>query len=204
MQVKVKICGNRSLEAAKVAINFGADFMGFIFVKSSKRYIDPTEAQDIMMKIKHDSTVGVFQNEDLFTVQTISQELMLDFVQLHGTESPEYCRQIDVPVMKVFSVGNDFSVEEIAKQMEQYEVAYYMLDRKVQGKGEMVDLEKAAALAKRFPIIYSGGLTPENVGEVVEKVKPFGVDVAGGIETDGMQDVEKIKLFLKNAKGESV
>jgi len=81
---------------------------------------------------------------------------------------------------------------------------YFLLDRSKRGEGEMVDLEKASRLTGNFPIFIAGGLTPDNVASVVSQIRPFAVDVAGGVETDGHQDIEKVKLFIRNAKGESL
>ena len=84
--------------------------------------------------------------------------------------------------------------------MKKYKVDYYLVDRIKQSEGPMLNLDKVAKLAKEFPLIFAGGLNPENVGNVVEKVKPQMVDVASGVETDGQQDFKKIKTFIKNAK----
>lgn len=174
--VKVKICGIRSLEAAKTAIDAGAHFLGFNFVPSSKRYIKPEDALRIINPIRGKvKIVGVFQNANLDDINHLALKLGLDFVQLHGSSA---------------EINTILSVD------------FFLLDRTKQGTGKMVNFKKAQKIAKKKPIFLAGGLTPANVIEAVKKVQPFAVDVAGGIETNGKQDLEKIKAFIKNAKGE--
>ncbi len=200
--MKVKICGIRSLKAAKAAVDAGADFLGFNFVPSSRRYILPEKAKEIIDKVKGKvSIVGVFQNEHIDTVNKIAKDLSLDFVQLHGDETPRYFQKLSVRLLKVISVSPDFSVDDVLFQMELYKKNYYMLDRKIQGVGRPLSLERAALIAQRFHLFLAGGLTPETVVHAVRMVNPFAVDVASGIETDGKEDIEKIKLFIHNAKG---
>ncbi len=101
MKTKVKICGIRTLEAAQTAVDAGADFLGFNFVKTSKRYIEPEKALEIIKLIKSKvKTVGVFQDEKAETANEIALLLNLDFVQLHGVENSEYIKSIKVPVIK--------------------------------------------------------------------------------------------------------
>lgn len=192
LNVGVKICGIRTFAAARAAINAGADFLGFNFVPVSKRYIDPKKAKEIIKSIKGKiKTVGVFQNDEIFHVNEISKTLELDFVQLHGNENNEYIKKIKFPVIKSI---------KIASKTNKINSAYMLLDKNIRGEGEMPDFKKAENLAAKFPIFYAGGLTPDNVAAVIREVQPFAVDVAGGIETDGMQDIKKIKQFIKNAK----
>lgn len=193
MSVKVKICGIRNLEVAQAAVDAGADFLGFNFVPSSKRYIHPKDALNIIKLIRGKTKiVGVFQNADINEVNQIASKLNLDLVQLHGTEDNEYINRVCVPVIKSITVYD---------QPEMTKAEYFLLDRPSRGKGEMVNFEKANQLAANFPIFYAGGLTPSNVSLVIRQVNPFAVDVAGGIETNNHQDVGKIKLFIRNAKG---
>lgn len=193
---QVKICGIRSLEAALVSIKVGADFLGFNFVSSSKRYIKPGDALRIINQVKGKvKIVGVFQNANLNDVNKIALELGLDFVQLHGVESISYINKVGRPVIK--SITLDEQVHEMISP-------YVLLDRVKQGKGKMVNFAKAAELAAKFSLFYAGGLNPDNVVEVITKVRPFAVDVAKGIEINGEQDIDKIRLFLKNAKGVNI
>lgn len=198
---KVKICGIRSIETAQVAIEAGADFLGFNFVPTSKRYIDPSFAKTIIEAVKDKvQVVGVFQDADKEAITKICSLLSLDFVQLHGNETPVYCREIKVPVIKAFPLPQDFDYEVISSMFGAYDVAYYLVDRHVQGSGEQLAVDRVKPLGNMFPLFVAGGLTIDNVGQVVSEVQPFAVDVASGIETDGKEDHEKIKAFVKKAK----
>ena len=194
--VKVKICGVRSIEAAKTATEAGADFLGFNFVPGSKRYIDPILALEIINSIRGQiKTVGIFRDDKIAEVNKIVSGLKLDFAQLHGNENSDYISKVKIPVIKSMTVDDD---------PNKIKADYFLLDRSKRGEGEMVDLEKASRLTGNFPIFIAGGLTPDNVASVVSQIRPFAVDVAGGVETDGHQDIEKVKLFIRNAKGESL
>lgn len=192
LSVQVKICGIRTLSAAKAAIDAGADFLGFNFVPTSKRYTHPKKAKEIIKHIKGKiKTVGVFQDNKISQVNEISKTLELDFVQLHGNENNEYIKKINLPVIKSIKIGNTITSTT---------ALYILIDRNKRGQGRMADVKKAAKFTSKFPTFYSGGLTVDNVAEVVKKVQPFAVDVAGGIETNGKQDIKKINQFIKNAK----
>lgn len=190
---KVKICGIRTMEAAKAAINAGADFVGFNFVPSSCRFIEPKAAAKITDFVRTKTKiVGVFQDAKIQLVNGIVSMLGLDFVQLHGKEDLEYMEKVQTRIIKVITVEDEIDV---------CCVDLFLLDRSKQGTGKMVDPYQARAIADRFPIFLAGGLTPDNVTGVVRLVKPFAVDVAGGVEIDGVQDNKKIKEFIQNAKG---
>ena len=196
MSVKVKICGIRTLDAAEIAIDAGADFLGFNFVPTSKRYINPSDAAKIINEIKSKvKIVGVFQDADVNYVNNLSSSLGLDFAQLHGDEDNAYINKVGIPVIKSTMIDG---------QVNKIEADYLLLDRVKRGKGEMIAFKKAAELATGYPIFLAGGLNPGNVADVIRRVHPFGVDVAGGIETNGHQDLEKIKFFIRNAKGASL
>lgn len=192
MNVKVKICGIRTMEAAHEATHAGADFLGFNFVSTSKRFIQPKLAEEIIKLVKGQvQIVGVFQDASVAYVNEVASNLKLDFVQLHGHENNQYISQIKAPVIK--SIHTD-------DQLQAIQAEYFLLDRSNRGKGEMVNLKKASQLASKFPLFFAGGLNSENVTDSIKKVRPFAVDVAAGIETDGVQDIQKIKKFIRNAK----
>lgn len=184
--VRVKICGIKNLEDALVSIHNGADFLGFNFVKTSARYISPDMANKIIEKIDRGKIkiVGVFQNESIEKAREVSEFLKLDYIQLYGNEKRTIYSEIRADMINSNNIKTEF----------------YLLDRKIQGKGELVDFGKAAKIASIYPIFLAGGLTPENIGEAIEKVRPFAVDVAGGVETDGGKDPIKIRDFIKRAK----
>ena len=145
--------------------------------------------------------VGVFQNVDSDKVNKIASDLGLDYVQLHGIETPDYCAKIKVKIIKVLSLSKVSNLEKIKADLDIYKVAYYLIDREKQGEGDLPDSLQVKELVQSLPIMLAGGLTPENVSAIVMRVRTLAVDVAGGIETNGEQDGEKIRLFIKNAKG---
>ncbi|MDP3724951.1 MAG: phosphoribosylanthranilate isomerase [Nanoarchaeota archaeon] len=190
--MKIKICGIRTSKVAFAAIDSGADYLGFNFVPDSRRFIDPVFAAKIIAMIKDKvQTVGIFQNADMATVREVAKQLDLDFVQLHGQENSEYIKQIHSRVIKAIHSPAEAPL---------YSVDYFLLDRVLQGEGRMVDAREARVVADTRPIFLAGGLTPYNVARAVRKIQPFAVDVASGIESDGVPDVRKIKEFIKNAK----
>lgn len=203
MPVKVKICATRSLEAAEVAAREGAEFVGLVFTPHVKTHtVDMEVAKIIGRKMKGEiNVVGVFQNMPLHEVQTIIASCNLDYAQFHGDEPPEYIDQIQIKIIKAFRFPSEFDTEEARNQMQRFKVDLYLVDRMKQSEGPMLNLEIVSRLARDFPLVFSGGLTPDNVAQVIRKVKPQVVDVASGVETDGKQDLEKIKAFIKNAKG---
>lgn len=197
--MKVKICGIQTLEAARASIDAGADFLGFNFVPISQRYINPEIAKKICsrLRLSNIKIVGVFQNEKMDVVNKLINYLKLDYVQLHGDESPKYIGSIqEAGIIKTFSLPFDFNVEETIKKMKNYDVDYLLLDREEQGRGKVLNLNKVRELTLIFPIILAGGLTIDNIQKTIGIVEPFAVDVAGGVESDGIKDGFKIKEFI--------
>ena len=194
----VKICGITSFEAAVAAEKAGADLIGFVFAPS-RRQISVTQAAVIAQSVPKVGKVGVFVNSPLADVQEIAEVCKLEFVQLHGEESPDYCRNIGVPVIKAFQVGADFAVHKISS----YYVEQILLDTlaagQVGGTGKAFDWQQGADLIAQIhqPVLVAGGLTPDNVGEAIRLMKPQGVDVSGGVETGGSKDNEKIRQFIQ-------
>lgn len=202
MKVSVKICGIRSVESAVAAVDAGADFIGLNFVPTSKRKVREETAQSIIEAVKNQvKVIGVFQNAELNYVNETAEQLGLDFVQLHGNENQSYCEQIKTDIIKAVSLKSGETAEDVIQEMKAIDVPFFLLDRERQGRGDLVNTEVAGKLAKEFKLFLAGGMTPENVAWFVSEVKPFAVDVAGGIETDGKEDFGKIRKFIMNAKG---
>ncbi len=195
--VRVKICGIRRLEDALVAAEAGADAIGLNFWRPGRRYISPEVARAICRTLPPFVTrVGVFADEDLATVQEIAALCGLDALQLHGEETPEFCRQFDRPVIKGIKVRNVSSLRQLAR----YRVAAFLLDAHVPGEmggtGRTFDWTLVAQAREAGPVILSGGLTPENVVEAIRAAAPYAVDVASGVETNGEKDPSKIRAFV--------
>ncbi|GAA0306354.1 phosphoribosylanthranilate isomerase [Gracilibacillus halotolerans] len=199
--VQVKICGLMNKEAIQTAADAGTDFIGFVFAKS-KREVTVEQAKELASYVpSHVKKVGVFVNEERAVIEEIVQTVGLDYVQLHGDETPEFVNQLPFPVIKAFQVRSEKDLE----QLESYHCDYYLLDSPAGkyrgGNGEAFDWN----LAKTFnflnkKVLLAGGLTPENVAQAVQEVVPAGVDVSSGVETDGEKDIEKIKQFILAAK----
>jgi len=146
--------------------------------------------------------VGVFVNAPLTEVQDIAKECKLDYVQLHGDESPEYCRLVKYPIIKALRVGTNFDPLTLAA----YGAEWILLDSFVLGQqggtGVTFDWRKAQGLRQQIttPLFVAGGLNAQNVEEAIKVLSPEGIDVSGGVETNGVKDLEKIKEFLIAAR----
>ncbi|MDD5284938.1 MAG: phosphoribosylanthranilate isomerase [Desulfuromonadaceae bacterium] len=197
--VKVKICGITNLEDALMAVEAGADALGFVFYRDSPRHIYPEQAALIINKLPpFVQTVGLFVNEDFTTVNETADLCGLDLLQLHGNETPEYCQAVNRRVIKAFRVKEISSLNVIHK----YNVAAFLLDAwspsAPGGTGKTFNWEIAAAAATER-IILAGGLTPENVAEAVRIVKPYAVDVSSGVEcAPGKKDAGRLQLFFRS------
>ena len=193
--IAVKICGITSLKDAEMAVNYSVSAIGMIFCPDSPRYVDPTEVEQWVERIPDSvKKVGVFVNEQIDTINNITRQLKLEFIQLHGDESPEFCNGIIRPVIKVFRVGDDFD----AIVLNEYDVHGFLFDTYKKGNpggtGTRFNWDLIANLKTETPIILSGGLTPENVLNGIEAVNPAAVDVNSGVESvPGVKDEEKIK-----------
>lgn len=202
---QVKICGIKKLEHAKRSAKYGADFLGFVFVEGRRRYIKPSEARVIIKKIRKDfpsiKIAGVFQNEKLDKVNEIACLLNLDFVQLHGAENSNYCKNVIRPVIKAINVKNLKS--QIIKNLNKYDrnIASFLLDTLDGGRGKKFDWNLAKDLSKKYPIVLSGGLNLKNVERAIKIVHPHVVDVSSGVENKSKEkDGKKIKEFIEMAK----
>ncbi len=195
--VRVKICGIQRLEDALAAVEAGADAIGLNFWRPGRRYVPPETARVIARALPpFVARVGVFADEDPETIREIADLCDLDAVQLHGSESPAFCRQFDRPVIKGVKVRGPESIDGLAR----YQVAAFLLDAHVPGAmggtGEMFDWSLAVRAKGAGPVILSGGLTPENVGDAIRAATPYAVDVASGVETGGQKDPAKIRAFI--------
>ena len=197
----VKICGIMAVEAALAAQEYGVDLLGFVFA-ASKRQISVETAAHIAGQTNGIDRVGVFVNQPLAEVKEIAERCRLDYVQLHGDETPEYCRAVGRPVIKAFRVGSGGNIGQI----DDYQVDWVLLDSFVPGQaggtGTTFDWRQTQAITSqiRQPFLVAGGLGPDNVQEAIRILRPAGVDVSGGVETDGVKDTEKIRRFITAAK----
>jgi len=200
--IRVKICGITRLEDANEAVKLGVDALGFIFAPSPRR-ISPDKARDIIRTLPPlVKTVGVFVNESPGTISDVIDFCDLDLVQLHGDESPDQCEELMPYTIKALRIRNDSSIKSIEsyrKKVRALLLDTYMKD-KPGGTGKTFDWNFALK-AKEYgiPVILSGGLGPNNIGEAIQTVRPYAVDVSSGVEeSPGKKSHELLKeLFLK-------
>jgi phosphoribosylanthranilate isomerase len=202
VSTRVKICGLTRLDDARVAVDRGAWAIGMIFHPGSPRCLDVETAAEIATAMRRRcEVVGVFVNAPLDDVLSTLQSVPLSILQFHGDEGPAYCgeaaRRTGAKVMKAARVKDAHTVRALSA----YHTDLHMLDAHVPGAyggtGESFDWELAAAHPGKPPLVLSGGLTPENVGEAVAAVRPFAVDVASGVEAEpGVKDHEKLRRFF--------
>jgi len=203
MSTWVKICGLTNLADAQLAVEARADALGFVFYKNSPRRVTISEAAAISKQLPgFVMRVGVFVNALKAEVERAVGECGLNLLQFHGDEPPEYCLQFELMSMKAFRMRD----AGMLKEMRQYQTSAWLLDayspEAAGGTGEKFNWDLAVA-AQKFgkPIFLAGGLTPENVGEAVRKVRPFGVDVSSGVEmSPGKKDPAKVRAFINAAK----
>lgn len=200
--IRVKICGLRDLASARVAVEAGADLVGFVFAPT-RRYVAPELVAAIRRALPRSvGAVGLFVNHDAPTIRSIVQQCRLDFAQLCGEETPAFCRELGVPVVKSLRIrepGDLAALDDYAAVTEWcvldgFQPGHYG------GTGTTFDWHLAAEAARHFRIMLAGGLTPENVATAVEIARPWGVDVSSGVETDGQKDPAKITAFVAAAR----
>ena len=197
---KIKICGIKTVTDALAAMEAGADLIGFNFYPRSPRYIDVGICRDIMAvmrKYGHVTYVGVFVNASMEMTRATIETCGLSLAQLHGDETPEMLNELDGRAFKAFR-----GIPENINGFERSEAPVFLVDAAVKGvyggSGVTADWNSAAELAKKYPLLLAGGLTPENVAEAVGRVKPWGVDVASGVESaPGEKDAGKMKAFVR-------
>ncbi len=214
----VKICGITNLDDAILANELGAEFLGMIFVSSSPRHVQLDTAKRIAERLRDEiRLVGVFQNSDLNDVQYIAEELDLDLIQLHGTEEPEFCGELERPVIKVMPLkfassgmearGKARRYDDVAlvAEMQRYpsNVQHFIFDRPKTTDSEgwldnaVSKIERVQGDCRLPPYFFAGGLNSLNVSAVIDRLKPFAVDVASGVEArPGIKDKRLLAEFI--------
>lgn len=203
--VHVKICGITSAADAQAAIEAGANLVGFNFYAKSPRHISEDKAAEIRSKLpKKVKAVGIFVNPLPADVITLRSSLKLDAVQLHGDEPPEIVAEIAsiVPVIKAFRVEPEFPITSL----EEYSGAFaFLFDAahtdQYGGTGRTTDWDVARRASLKHRIILAGGLKVENVAPAVRIVRPYGIDVASGVESSpGKKDHDLLREFIKEVR----
>ncbi|HZS78205.1 MAG TPA: bifunctional indole-3-glycerol-phosphate synthase TrpC/phosphoribosylanthranilate isomerase TrpF [Ktedonobacteraceae bacterium] len=204
----IKICGLRTLDHLRTAIEAGADMIGLVFYEPSHRYITPSAAKALVATIVDEyegrvpvEIVGVFVNRELHYIRDLAQEVGLDAVQLHGDEPPEFCQELHVRAIK----GLRLRSQDDTGLVRAYAQTCWrvLLDTPTPqwgGTGETHNWSLARQIAQEYPILLAGGLTPENVADAIRQVHPWGLDVSSGVETNRQKDDEKFYSFIRNAR----
>lgn len=196
---KIKICGITNLHDAQTAVKFGADLLGFIFYPKSPRYIEPQKAREIISKIPTCvDTVGVFVNPTAQQIQEIAQQGWLNWIQLHGDETPDFCRSLHWLNTKLIKAIRVKSRTDIEKAMS-YPTDALLLDTHTDGlyggTGQTFDWSLIGYPPRR--IFLSGGIGPHNIRQALE-VGTYGIDVNSAVEKEpGQKDPEKIKQLFE-------
>lgn len=199
--MKVKICGITNIEDALAAIEYGADVLGFVFAPSP-RQVTPEQVISIVAKLPpFVCKVGVFVDSSIEIVQETMSACNLNLCQLHGAESPGFCRSLFPRSIKAFRVKD----KSILQLLTQYQTSAYLLDSYDAtlkgGTGKCFNWDIAKRASEHGRIILSGGLSPDNVLQAIQSVQPYAVDVSSGVESrPGKKDRAKLSEFISTAK----
>lgn len=203
---KIKVCGLTRGEDAVFCAQAGADFLGFIFVPSTPRYVEPEQAAAMAAKVRESGTapklVGVFRDASPDYIKEIASVVGLDLVQLHGRESDQEIVDIGIPVIKTLRVGDALPDTNTAPN-----AAWLLFDtfdeRRTGGTGRRFDWSLLAPYERSKPFFLSGGLSPENVVAAISLVRPDAIDISSGLESEpGVKDHDKVaRLFERVRRG---
>jgi len=204
MRTRVKICGITRPESAMHAVDAGADAIGMVFYKQSPRYVTTEIASGIARSTPaFVMSVGLFVNADADDVNNVLKHVPLQLLQFHGDEPPDYCEQFGVPYIKALRIGREeggLNGESLRTLMASHNKARAVLLDTYQkgvpgGTGERFDWDLIPETNQK--IILAGGLNPENVTQAITSVRPYAVDVSGGVESaPGLKDAARIRAFL--------
>ncbi len=207
---RVKICGLTDVKNTIAASEAGADLLGLVFAPS-RRQLSANKALRIVEAVRklkqHPLIVGVFVNSPAREVNKIADCCRLDRVQLSGGESWQYCLEIERPLIKVIHITTRHTARQILTEIEKgYSLRLKnkpicLLDTEANdtygGTGKAFEWGLAKEVSAKYPLIIAGGLSPQNVGQLVRQVNPWGVDVSSGVESNGQKDINKIKAFIE-------
>ena len=213
---KLKICGLQDASHALTAADAGADFLGFNFVPGVRRQLSEEQAEAIIQEYRRlrgsdePKLVGLFANQPLEDVNSIIKQYGLDLAQLCGDEPSDYWKRVDAQVIRQVKVRDDGprdkAIAEVLRRVDEVvsQGLIAMLDKheagSLGGTGRTFDWTIASEVAARYDFLLAGGLTPENVGQSIAAVNPWGVDVSSGVETDGVKDISKIVAFAEGVR----
>lgn len=207
MRTRVKICGITRVEDALAAVAHGADAIGLVFYPPSPRNVNIQQAAAIAAAVPaFVSVVGLFVNAKGDFIRDVLAQVKLDLLQFHGDETPDDCAQFHLPFIKAIRVKNDTNLIQCAKDFSA--AKGLLLDTYTEGvaggTGHVFDWNLVPAQLSR-PVILAGGLTQQNVAQAISQVRPYAVDVSGGVElAKGIKDAEKIAAFMQQVSQTSI
>ena len=203
MRTRVKICGITNVQDAMLAVEEGADALGFVFYPPSPRYVSIDQAASIINELPpFVSTVGLFVNAGQEDIACAVELAKIDLIQFHGNECPDYCAAHGRPWIKAIRMREDVDLEKAARD---YSAASALLLDAYSpgvpgGTGESFDWDRIPD-EPGSKIILAGGLTPDNVTEAIHRCRPYAVDVSGGVEArKGIKDAVKIARFMRGVR----
>lgn len=190
---KVKICGLSTPEAVQIAVEAGADYIGFVFAPS-KRQVTLEQARELATGIpKGVQKVGVFVSPQREEVEQACQVVGLDLIQVHGPMDETILQDLPQQTIRAVQVGKDTAISETSTN-------YLLFDAPVAGSGQTFDWQELESQNVTKPFFIAGGLTVDNVADAIRFFHPYAVDVSSGVETNGIKDQEKIKRFIERVK----
>lgn len=197
---KLKLCGLARICDIEAANRLNPEYIGFVFAKKSRRYVDPAQARKLRARLnKEISPVGVFVNESPEAIADLVRSGIIDVVQLHGSEDEDFLRKlrelVSCPIIKAFSVKTPQDVRIACESSADL----ILLDSGGGGTGTVFDWNLLEPI--RRPWFLAGGLSPENAADAIRRLAPYGVDVSSGIETDGVKDIQKMNDFVRAVCG---
>ena len=203
VSVRVKVCGITRVEDALVAVQHGADAIGFVFWPQSARFVSPVQAREIVLRLPpFVSAVGVYVDPSPEWVEETSTITGVNLLQFHGEESPEFCDQFMLPYIKALRVREGMDLLQYGKLYQN--AKGLLLDTYAAGMpggtGQIFDWNLIPSDFP-LPLVLSGGLNPDNVVNAIRQVRPWAVDVSSGVEVaKGIKDVNKISAFMQGVK----
>lgn len=192
---KIKMCGLSRLDDIKYANEIMPEFIGFVFFKKSKRYVDYERAKELKFALDYRiAAVGVFVNEDIDYIVKLVNDEIIDIVQLHGSENNAYIaklrERVEVPIIQAFQIMDSYDIENALMS----DADFVLLDSGM-GSGKTFDWSLIKVMNR--PFFLAGGISPENAAEAVQVIEPYAVDASSSLETDGVKDYNKMAALAK-------
>lgn len=196
----IKICGIRNKDEAHYLISKKINFIGLNFIPSSKRLVDLHTASSIMNIIKKSNVKSVllFKDHDRAAIIEIVKALKPDYIQLNGSETNSFAESLKLPVIRTIGIDTSDNIQRILENIKPHATQNIILDRVKQGAGPRVDIElaKTVVLKQSKNIFIAGGLDSTNIKQLIENVRPYGIDIAGGVRTNNDLDEKKVSALL--------